>query len=201
MKPSGLLSIFNLLVKKGSDKKGASIISSGNSLKSYPSQCKNSYVFRDVSLEVVGKIRFVRIQSIRVVNLLIDDVHFNIGKNWVENVVYMSNERNWSLLFRRLFHFCFRFLFVLLFYFFGIVSFVATTPDKFQFKSQVRLSPINLIVSIRLKFILYAVFIEWGGRIDFSFMGRQDIVNYWDSSSKISGNCHKRLIPKNTRQD
>ena len=30
------------------------------------------------------------------------------------------------------------------FYFFAIVSFVITTPDKFQFQSQVRLSQINV---------------------------------------------------------
>ena len=44
--------------------------------------------------------------------------------------------------------------FVLLFGFFAILSFVATTPDKFQFQSQVRLSQINVKVPIRLKFKL-----------------------------------------------
>ena len=46
-----------------------------------PLEVQNSLVFRDGSLEVVGNVRFARIQSIRVVNLLIVDVHFNIGKN------------------------------------------------------------------------------------------------------------------------
>ena len=69
------------------------------------------------------------------------------------------------------------------FYFFGFVSFVTTTPEKFQFQSQVLLSQINVIVPIRLKFKLFAVFIESGSRIDFMFMGRQNIVNYWDFSS------------------
>ena len=41
---------------------------------------QNSLVFKD-GIEVVGNLRFVRIQSIRVVNLLIVDVHLNIGKN------------------------------------------------------------------------------------------------------------------------
>ena len=92
----------------------------------------------------------------------------------------MSNERkNWLLL-HRLFLFCFGFFFVLIFFLFGIVSFVTMIPDKFQFQCQVRLSQINVIVSIRLKLKLYAVFIEWGSRIDFLFMGWQDIVNYWD---------------------
>ena len=113
----------------------------------------------------------------------------------------MSNERNWIVFLGRLFLFCFCLFFVFLFYLFGIVSFVTTTLDKFQFQSQVRLSQINVIVSIRLKFKFYAVFIKWGCRIDFSFMGRQDIVNYWDFPSKISRNYHKRLVPKITRHD
>ena len=110
----------------------------------------------------------------------------------------MSNERNWSVLLRRLFLVCFCF-FVFLFYFLDIVSFVTTTPDKFQFHSQIRLSQINVINPIRLKFKLYANFFEWGSRIYFLFMGRQDIVNYWDFPPKISRNCHKRLVPKITR--
>ena len=88
-----------------------------------------------------------------------------------------------------------------LFYLFAIVSFVTTTPDKFQFQSQVRLSQIIVIVLIPLKFKLCAVFIKWGSRIHFLFMGRQNIDNYWDFPSKISRNWHKRLVPKNTRQD
>ena len=140
-------------------------------------------------------------KSTRVVYLLIVDVHFNIGKQWMQNAVYMSNKRNWSLLFYRLFLFCFCLIFVLLFYFFGIVSFVATTPEKFQFQSQVRLTQINVVFSIRLKFKLYAVLIEWGSRMVFLFLGRQDIVNYWDFPSKICRNGHKRLVPKINRHD
>ena len=113
----------------------------------------------------------------------------------------MSNERDWILLFRRLFLFCFGSFFVLLFYFLGILNFVTTTPDKFQFQSQVRLSQINLLACFRLKFKLYAVFNEWGSSINFLFMGRQDIVNYWDFPSKVSTNCHKRLVPKITRHN
>ena len=51
---------------------------------------------------------------IRVVNLLIVDVHFNIGKKSVQNVFYKSNEKNWSFL-RRLLFFRFCRFFVLLF--------------------------------------------------------------------------------------
>ena len=50
--------------------------------------------------------------------------------------------------------------FALILYFFGIVGFVTTTPDKFQFQNQIRLSQINVIVPVRLKFKLYAVFIK-----------------------------------------
>ena len=113
----------------------------------------------------------------------------------------MSNERNWCLLLRRLFLIGFRLFFVLLFYFFANISFVTNTPDKFQFENQVRLSEINVRVPIRLKFKLYVVFIKWGTMIDFLFKGRRDIVNYWDFPSKISGNCHKMLVPKITRHD
>ena len=73
----------------------------------------------------------------------------------MQNVVYMNSKRNWSVFFHRVFLFCFYLFFVLLF-FSAIVSFVtttpdkSTTPDKFQFQSQVRLSQINAIVPTRL---------------------------------------------------
>ena len=52
----------------------------------------NPVVIRDGSLAFVGDIRLVRIESIRIVNLLIDDVHVNIGKNdGMQVAVYMSN--------------------------------------------------------------------------------------------------------------
>ena len=61
------------------------------------------------------------------------------------------------------------------------------------------MSQINVVAPIRLKFNFLAVFIEWSSRIDFLFIRRQNIVNYWDFPSKISRNCHKRLVPKFTR--
>ena len=76
---------------------------------------QNFLVFRNGSLEVVGKVRFVHIQSNRVVKLLIIDVDFNVGKNWVQNVLYMRDGRNWSLFNRRFFLFCFCLFFVFLF--------------------------------------------------------------------------------------
>ena len=103
---------------------------------------QNAFVIRGSPFEVAGNKRLVRIKSIRIVNLLIVDLHFNIGKNWRRNVIDMINERNWSLplLLLRLFliQFCFSFLFFFLC--FGIVCFATTTLDKFQFQSQVRVS-------------------------------------------------------------
>ena len=80
--------------------------------------------------------------------------------------------------------------------FFGIVSFVTTTLDKYHFRSPVRLSQINAVAPIHLKVELYAVLIEWGSRIDFLFVERQYIINYWDFPSKTSRKWLKRLAPK-----
>ena len=81
-------------------------------------------------------------------------------------------------------------------FFLFILSLVTTTIDLFQFRSQLRLSQINEEIPIRLKLKLYAVFIKIVGRKNQSFVGRQDIVNYWDLPSKISRNCQKSLVPK-----
>ena len=86
-----------------------------------------------------------------MVKLLIVDLHFNMGKNWGQNVVYMSNERNYNLSFLLCFLIRFCFFFVPLFNFFAFVCFVTTTYDNFQFQSQQSLSQINVIVPIRLK--------------------------------------------------
>ena len=75
------------------------------------------------------------------------------------------------------------------------------TLHQFLFQSQVCLFQIKVIVPIRLKFKLYAVFIEWGSRIKFVFVGRQHIITYWHFLSKISTNWHKSLIPKIVRID
>ena len=148
--------------------------------------------------------QIVRIQTIGIENLLTVDIHFNSGKNWVPNDVYLSHKKNWSLLFllsrrRFLIRFC---LFSLLFLnFFGFVGFVTTTFVKFQFRSQVNPSHINVVVPIALKLKLYATFSERGIKINFFFVGRQIIVNYWDFASKHSRNCHWRLVLKIARQD
>ena len=171
---------------------------------------KNSLVIKIGLLDVVGSLGLARIQSIRVVKLLTVDVHLNFGENWMQIVVYMGNGRNCSLFLLLLF-LLLLFLFLLLlsvsssafescwcsfFNFFDIVRFVTTTLDKFHFHSQVRLSQINVLVPLSLKFKLQAVFTEWASRIDFMFVGWHNIVNYWVFPSSISGNCHKRLVTK-----
>ena len=198
MKPSGLLSIFILLRFRQRRFQ--------NSIRKFfifvPLTMQNAFVFKDRYFEVAGKVRFVRIQSIRVVNLLIVDVYLNIGQNWVQIVVYMSREKSWSffvLLRRHRFLIRFCLLFVLLFYFSGIVSFVTTTLAEFQFQSQVKLSQINVTVPTPLKFKLFAVFNESGSRTSFLFVGRPDIVNYWYLPSKVSRNCQKWLVPRIAR--
>ena len=65
---------------------------------------------------------------------MIIDVQFNQNKNWVHNVVYMGNEKNWNLLFLLLCLYICLSLFFVLPYFFGIVCFVTTTLTNSNFK-------------------------------------------------------------------
>ena len=72
----------------------------------------------------------------------------------MQDVAYKSKEKNWSpllLLYRRRFIIRFRFLFELFFNLFVNVGSATTTLDRFQFQRQVRLSQINVVVSIRLR--------------------------------------------------
>ena len=159
---------------------------------------QNSLVFRDGCFKVVWNVRLVCIETIGIVNLLIVNVHFNIWKNWMHYVVYIGNSSYFFSLIAVIA--CFsknnRLIFVLLFLFLTLVCIVTTSFDKFELQCQKRLSQINVIVPIRLKFKLYAVFIKWGSWINFLFMWGQYIVNNWDFPSKISRHCHKRLVPK-----
>ena len=182
MKPWDLLSFFILLMKNGSDKE-ASIISSRNSSQSYQLKCRAPVYSKMDPLENVAIVRFVRKQSIRVLIFLIVEVHFNVGKNWVQNVVYMSNETNQSLCLPLHFLIRISLFLLLLLNFFGSVSYVTKTFDKFQIQSQVGLSQINVIVPNPSKCELYAVFINWGSGIKFFFLGWQDIANHWDFHS------------------
>ena len=114
-------------------------------------------------------------------------------------VVYIGNS---SYFFRFFFVICScfsensRLILVLLFPLLTIVCIVTTSFDIFKLQCPEILSKISLKVPIRLKFKLYAVFIMWSSWIIFMFMRRQNIVSIWDFPSKISGHCHKSLVPK-----
>ena len=116
----------------------------------------------------------------------------------MHDVVYIDNSSYFFFLFVIA---CFsennRIIFVLLFLFFTLECIVTTSFDKFELQCQKRLSQVNVILPIGLKFKLYAAFIKWGSWINFLFMRGQDIVDNWDFPSKISRHCHKRLAPKN----
>ena len=113
--------------------------------------------------------------------------------------VYIDNS-SCFFLFSFVICFCFSenngLIYVLLFLFFTLVCIVTTSFDKLEIQCQKRLSQINVIVPIQLKFKFYAVFINCGRWINFLFMRRQNIVNNWDFPSKISRHCHKMLVPK-----
>ena len=107
-----------------------------------PLAVQNSFVFRGVRLEIAGHVRIVRIQSVRFVNLLVADVHFNLGKKWLQNVVYMINETNWNLLLlvgRFLIRFCLYFVLFLSFWHFKFrnhefLQIPVSKPNKFVSK-------------------------------------------------------------------
>ena len=152
----------------------------------------DSLVLRDGPLEVGGKAVLVCIISNRMVNLLVVDVHFNIGKNECK-IIYMDNENNSSncsplILLSRFLNsssasassFC------SFFSFFGLVSIVTTTPDKFQVQNRNCLSQTKAVAPMLLILKIYAFFFELGSRKNFLFAGHQDIVNYSDFPSTIS---------------
>ena len=159
---------------------------------------QNSHVLRDCRLEVFGKVGLVLMESIWIVYMLIFDVNFNIvtieckmlftcvtrgtgGSSSSSDAAAVSTSALASSLcfLRSFFQFC------------AIVIFVTVTVDKFRFQSQKRLSQINIVVTIRLKFKVYEIFIdnEWSCKINFLFVGQHDNVNYWDLPYKISRNC------------
>ena len=151
--------------------------------------------YQNGSIEIVENVRLVRKQSIRV--LIFPDCWFTIHhwkvtecKKFFTLVTRGSGapvSSSWSLS-------CF--MFVLFSNFFPVVSFVITTLDNFQFQSQKCLSQINVVDPMRLKFIIFAVFIKWKSRIKLLLVGWPDIINYWDFSSHTFKNCQKNLVPK-----
>ena len=57
------------------------------------------------------------------------------------------------------------------FKFFRVLKFIITTFVHYPFRSQERLSQINVIVWMHLKFIFYTLFIEGVFRMNFLFIG------------------------------
>ena len=160
------------------------------------STMQNSLVFRNGCLKLDWNVRLVCIESIGIVNLLIVSLHFDIWKKRMHYVVYIGNSSYFIFFVISCVSENNRLDFVLPFLFLTLVCIVTTPFVKFELQCQKRLSQINLMVLIRLKFKLYAVFIKWGSWINFLFMRGQDIVDNWDSPSKISRHCHKMLVPK-----
>ena len=202
MKPSGLLSIFILLVKNGLDK-GACIISSGNSSDLYATQCKTSLYSKTLRLKLLEMwdlcacIPFeLQICWLLMYTSTLEKSECKLLFTWVTRRIRAS-----CFLCRCRFFVCFCPFFVFFFTFFVIASFVITTLYKFQFQSQLRLSQINIVIPLFLKVKLYAFCAEWDSKKKLLFMGRQEIAIYWDFPSKISGNCHKKLVPKNARHE
>ena len=85
---------------------------------------QNSLVLRDGSLEVFGKIKRVRIQSIGVVDELSVDVHLIYRKIWMWNTFIMSIQWNWRVFLHLRGCRIFCFIIVLFFSLLGNVSFV-----------------------------------------------------------------------------
>ena len=107
-------------------------------------------------------------------------VDLNIGENWVQNVVYMNTERNCSVFLFRLFltRYCF-FLCtpvqLLWFFKFGhpdLWPIPVSRPSTSSWNERCR--------SDVFTFKVDAVFIEWGSRIDLSFLN-----NKTSSTSRI----------------
>ena len=140
-----------------------------------PFAVKNSLVIWNDSFKNIGKVKFIRIQSIRVLIWLRKYPHLKVQKHWMQNVVYMSNQKNCGipLVLHGFFFFCTPltsvcniswFFLEISFIFIGIVKFVPATFDRFQFQSRASPSQINVIASNCLTFKLYAVIIHWGRR-------------------------------------
>ena len=60
---------------------------------------QNRPVFGSGYLEVNGNVGNVRVETIRVLKLLIVDAHFNNGKNWKQKIDYITRQRNWNVFF------------------------------------------------------------------------------------------------------
>ena len=160
MKPSGLRSNFILLVRKRSKEGGDDDL-----IRRYfivvLSAVQNSLVLIDGSFDGVGNVWLVCIVHL---NCKFADCWWTL-RHWRKtNEICCSYDYRQEL----------EFFVVLCFNFFGFVSIFTTTFKHFQFWSQESLAVVKVIVPMRLKFKLYAVFIEWGSKISFLFVvGRE----------------------------
>ena len=167
-----------------------------------PLAVQNSLIFRDGSLEFVWTVTFLRIKSIWIVTMLIVDLHVNIGKNWVQNVVYMNSEMNWNLLLLLLrFYIHFNHFSQLLFLLLCLCKF--PNHDPWQKSVSKRSTSVsnqrNSSDPFETQTLCSFHRLRYSDR--FLVQGRQDIGNYWDFPAKVPGNCHERLVPKITRHD
>ena len=180
MKPLGLKNNFILLVKQDSDK-GEKIRQFFRVMFFFALQ--KFFVFKDGSVEIARKVRFLNIESKRTINLLVADVDLNFGENWMQKVVnrenegigvYSSNSFSAGASFKTFFV-----LFQLLFF---VVIFVTTTVDQLQFEGQKSPFWTTWVVAFLPKFKInraFNLFIEWGYGINFLAVGEQDTLIFF----------------------
>ena len=146
----------------------------------------------------MGNLKFLRIESKRNVKLLVVDVHLNIGKTECWMVFTRIMKRTGVSCSSSSAVYSSAFASSLCSFWTSLVWYVLWPRPltNFSFKVIKHPSRINVVVPIRLKFKLYVVLIEWGGRIKMLFVGHQAIVNYWDFPPYVCRNCLKLLVPK-----
>ena len=153
---------------------------------------QESPLSRDGSLEVLGNVRLALIVSIWIVSLLIVEVHFHVGHNRLRNVVYMTNEKNCSILLH-FFVSCLFFDSYMRYFsvFHGLEFFITKRFVHLLLQIEKCLSETNVTFQIRSKAKLCAVqfFSEWASRINFLIMGQQNIFSYWYFLSNLFTNC------------
>ena len=178
MKPSGPLSIFIPLVKKGSDK-GALYFHQVILHSRTPRIAKFPFiVIRDDSLEVVGIVRFVRIQSIRVVICWLLMYTSTLEKNDCKISFTWATRRIRACCSSSTVASASAFAFPS-WYFLLLLQCKCRNHDAWPNSvSKLSTSVLNQRkIPICLKLRIIAIFIEWGRRINFLFVGWQDIVN------------------------
>ena len=114
---------------------------------------------RDSPLELAENVGLVNKISIRIVYLLIVDLHNNIRKNWMKTVVHKNTQRNWRVVLS-LSSCCvspasavFSWFFLVLFFNVNhLVVFITMTVDQLHIQNQVSLSQTVVAVPIHSNF-------------------------------------------------